>query len=91
MALTRKQKAAVAATALAAGAYFLPTAAPQPPVTYAVVRWTVRSNGVLIAGVPSVVSYSTNLRDWQRIATNSTGQITVATDAAANFFKVQPL
>ena len=88
--MTKKQKAIAAGTlALAAGAYFLPLADSEP--TYAVVKWIARSNGVVVAGIPTVVSYSTNLRDWVRIATNSTGSVTVATDSPQAFFRVEPL
>lgn len=82
----------VAVGAVVTGVYVVAESVSVPkPVTYAVVKWVTKSNGIVVTNVKSVVSYSTNLITWERIATNSTGQVTVATDATNNFFRVNKL
>lgn len=55
-------------------------------VYYSTLRWKTSQPGLVC-----VVSYSTNLNNWQRVATNSQGTAQFVTDSPKAFFKVELL
>jgi hypothetical protein len=55
-------------------------------VYYSTLHWKTSQPGLVC-----VMSYSTNLYNWQRVATNSQGTAQFVTDSPKAFFKIELL
>jgi hypothetical protein len=53
---------------------------------HSTLRWKTSQPGLVC-----VISYSTNLYNWQRVATNSQGTAQFVTDSPKAFFKIELL